>query len=374
MSELIQEMCKLLKIRRINSTAFNPQMQGKVEKFHLGVNQSMSHYVNQYGSDWDDFVNYAVMAHRAIPHSVTRYSPYYLLHGREMRLPMEDDLTMAKFVNQESNNGRSAVQDHIDTLADRLKEAYRIVRENNRTGREKQKEYYDKGTKLRVFQPGDMVYLREMVRRKRECPKFRIRWKGPYTVIKRLSDLNYLVRVKRGKEIVVNLNKMKRCWREGSSSVPNPVCDPPLPPNLGVGLEQTVEDRINSPIPYSLDIQDDRAPTPSTETNRDGEDQVTDPTWEPDRRQETRLGADDERPERRDEPRVRYWLRSRSAEGGEPEDSLSGKRDEQATNEPMEVEPSTSSPVEVDQGQAGHEDTRSSLRYNFRPLPGRKFE
>jgi transposase InsO family protein len=75
MSELFQEMCKLLNIRRINSTAFNPQMQGKVEKFHLGLNQTMSHYVNKYGSGWDEFVNYALMAHRAIPHSVTRYSP-----------------------------------------------------------------------------------------------------------------------------------------------------------------------------------------------------------------------------------------------------------------------------------------------------------
>jgi transposase InsO family protein len=68
MSELFQEMCKLLKVRRINSTAFNPQMQGKVEKFHLGLNQTMSHYVNKYRNDWDEFVNYALMAHRATPH------------------------------------------------------------------------------------------------------------------------------------------------------------------------------------------------------------------------------------------------------------------------------------------------------------------
>jgi hypothetical protein len=36
-------------------------MQGKVEKFHLGINQSMSHYV-KYGNDWDEFINYALMA------------------------------------------------------------------------------------------------------------------------------------------------------------------------------------------------------------------------------------------------------------------------------------------------------------------------
>jgi hypothetical protein len=93
MSELLQEMCKLLQVKRINSTSFNPQMQGKVEKFHLGLNQSMSHYFNKYGNDWDEFVNYALMAHRAVPHSITRYSPFYLLYGRQMQLPTEDDLT-----------------------------------------------------------------------------------------------------------------------------------------------------------------------------------------------------------------------------------------------------------------------------------------
>jgi transposase InsO family protein len=118
MSELFQEICKLWQIRRINSTAFNPQMQGKVEKFHLGLNQTMSHYVNKYGSDWDEFVNYALMAHRAIPHSITRYSPFYLMHGRQMRLPMDDDLTTATFLSTEPKDNRNPIQDHIDTLAD----------------------------------------------------------------------------------------------------------------------------------------------------------------------------------------------------------------------------------------------------------------
>jgi hypothetical protein len=99
-------------------------------------------------------------------------------------------------------------------LADRLKEAYQVVRENNRNGRERQKEYYNQGTKLVTFQPGDMVYLKEMVNSKRRCAKFRTKWKGPYEVIRCLSDLNYLVKLSRTKEIVVNVNKMKRCFRQ----------------------------------------------------------------------------------------------------------------------------------------------------------------
>jgi hypothetical protein len=34
MSQLFQEMYKILQIKRIMSTAFNPKMQGKVEIFH----------------------------------------------------------------------------------------------------------------------------------------------------------------------------------------------------------------------------------------------------------------------------------------------------------------------------------------------------
>jgi transposase InsO family protein len=128
-SELFKEMCKLLQVKRINSTSFNPQMQGQVEKFHLGLNQSMSHYVNKYRNDWDQFVNYALMAHRAVPHSTTRYSPFYLLYGREMRLPAEDDLTPEKFVMKDCASRWESIQHHLETLADRLTEAYQVVRD-----------------------------------------------------------------------------------------------------------------------------------------------------------------------------------------------------------------------------------------------------
>ena len=32
------------------------------------------------------------MAYRATPNSTTEYSPFYLLHGREMTLPSSDNL------------------------------------------------------------------------------------------------------------------------------------------------------------------------------------------------------------------------------------------------------------------------------------------
>jgi hypothetical protein len=124
---------------------------------------------------------------------------------------MEDDLTTARFLHKEASDSHNPIQDHIDTLADRLEKAYYIVRKNNEVGRRRHKEQYDKGTQLVNFQPGEMAYLREMGKGRYGCPKFRFRWKGPYEVMWRLSDLNYLVKIARNKEVIVNVNKMKKC-------------------------------------------------------------------------------------------------------------------------------------------------------------------
>jgi hypothetical protein len=152
MSALFQEMCRLLQITCINSTAFNPKMQGKVEKFHVGLNQTMSHYVNKYGNDWDDYVGYALMVHCATPHSITKYSPYYLLHGRDMRLPNVDDLSARMEVPGKELDSLDKVGNHIQTLAGK-NEAYEVVMKLN-------KAYCDRNTKLVTLSVGDYVYLK----------------------------------------------------------------------------------------------------------------------------------------------------------------------------------------------------------------------
>jgi hypothetical protein len=64
------------------------------------------------------------MVHRDTPHSKTKYSPYYLLHARDMRLPDMDDLSacMEAYGNDRAN--QNYVSSHIDALADKFGEAY----------------------------------------------------------------------------------------------------------------------------------------------------------------------------------------------------------------------------------------------------------
>jgi hypothetical protein len=135
-------------------------MQGKFERFHAGLNQTMSHYVNKNGNDWDDYVDYALMVHRATPHTITKYSPYYMLHGRDMRMPNESGLTARTEMSYDRSESQDKVGRHIDILADNLKEAFEMVRKLNKISKEKQKAYYDRNTKLVVYSMGDYVYLK----------------------------------------------------------------------------------------------------------------------------------------------------------------------------------------------------------------------
>ena len=67
-------------------------------------------------------------------------------------------MTDEKFVTVDGASRQDSVQHHLDTLADRLKAAYHLVRENKGTGRETQMKYYDRRTKLVTFQQ-EILYI-----------------------------------------------------------------------------------------------------------------------------------------------------------------------------------------------------------------------
>jgi hypothetical protein len=197
-------------------------MQGKVEKFHFGLNQTTSHYVNKYGSDWDDFVYYALMVQRSTPHTTTKFSPYYFLHGRETRLPTTDDLSARGETDGADPTPTNLVGDHVRVLAEKLREAYEVVRKHNKIGREKQKIQYNKHTKLVTFSEGEYVYLKEMSVGVGKIKKFRDRWRGPFLITKRLSDWNYQIQIKPSKTVVVNVNRMKKCHNPPTKKIRSP--------------------------------------------------------------------------------------------------------------------------------------------------------
>jgi transposase InsO family protein len=92
MSSFFQKTCKILGVRRLRTSSYHAAFNGMVERLHCSLHSGLSHYVNASHKNWDEVVPYYLMSHRATPHTTTGYSPFYLLHGREMILPRTENL------------------------------------------------------------------------------------------------------------------------------------------------------------------------------------------------------------------------------------------------------------------------------------------
>jgi len=116
-------------------------------------------------------------------------------------------------VPEEEPEDQDWVSSHIKPLAERLGEAFDVVRRQNKIGMLRQKIQYDKNTKLVTFSEGDYIYLKEMTVGVGKSKKFRNKWRGPYLITRRFSYLNYQIQIKSGKYTTVNVNPIKKCHK-----------------------------------------------------------------------------------------------------------------------------------------------------------------
>jgi len=58
-SEMFKNTCKFLKIKKIQSTVFQPESQGSIERSHLVLAEYLQHYVKEDQTNWDELVPFA---------------------------------------------------------------------------------------------------------------------------------------------------------------------------------------------------------------------------------------------------------------------------------------------------------------------------
>ena len=214
-SALIKETCKLLKIQKLQTSSYNPQANGVCERMHNLLIDMLSHFVRKDAKNWDEYVPYAVMAYRAMPHSTTKYSPYYLVYGREMRLPIEDDWKPS------SNNVKIAgneYEQHVKELAERLREANKTAGQQSKMSHDTSKRYYDRNTKIEQFKKGDYVYVHNPVYKRGKANKFSYQYDGPFRVEQKISSLIFKVRLGDGTSTILHINRLKRAHEQNTGN------------------------------------------------------------------------------------------------------------------------------------------------------------
>ena len=89
LSHLMLDLCQLLGIHKLNTTAYHPQSDGMVERFNRTLKTMIRKHVDQFGTQWDKYLPGLLWAYRNTPHESTGEKPSFLLFGFDCRSPIE---------------------------------------------------------------------------------------------------------------------------------------------------------------------------------------------------------------------------------------------------------------------------------------------
>ena len=207
-SVLIAEVCKLLQIRKTRTTPYHPQCDGLVERFNRTLLSMLATCAEGHPFDWEQQLQKVCMAYNTSVQSSTGFTLFYLMFGRQARLPV-DIIYGTGAPEGESRD----VSTYVASLKRRISEAFEIVRRNVSKHHQYQKTLYDEKVHGKPYKPGDWDWLHSPVIPRGSSRKLHRPWKGPYTIVKKISDSTYRVHhlQKRKDRQVVHFNRLKSC-------------------------------------------------------------------------------------------------------------------------------------------------------------------
>ncbi|UYV63838.1 K02A2.6-like [Cordylochernes scorpioides] len=107
--------------------------------------------------------------------------------------------------------GKVQISCHLDYL-DKIERTKQVVINNTEKTQERMKRNYDKKHNERIYEPGHLVAVWTPVRKIGKCEKLLRKYFGPYRILKKLSNVNYLIEPKDnpGQDpLIVHVSRLK---------------------------------------------------------------------------------------------------------------------------------------------------------------------
>ena len=155
MSALCKQMCELLQIKTLWTSPYHPQSDGILERWHASL-KSMLKKAQGDRKDWDKYLKYLLFAYRSAPHSVTGFTPFELIYGRDVRGPLE----MLKCAWLDGELPEKSLHDWVEQLKDRMEVMSQLASSREKAAKVKMKSNYDKKAKPRTLEVGSMALMR----------------------------------------------------------------------------------------------------------------------------------------------------------------------------------------------------------------------
>ncbi len=87
-ADLIKELCSNLEVTKTRTSPYHPKGDGLIDRFNRTLKDQLSKCLYQQTEPWDTMLRAIQLSYNTSVHSSTGYIPFFLVHGREARLPL----------------------------------------------------------------------------------------------------------------------------------------------------------------------------------------------------------------------------------------------------------------------------------------------
>lgn len=154
-SALFGQLCHLYGVEKSRTTPYHPAGNGQCERFNRTLHNLLRTLPLPRKQNWASCLPEVLYSYNTTPHQSTGESPFFLMFGREPKLPI--DFILGK--DQEPIRG--TVQDWVMEHASRLKVAFAGANARLTANAGRRKERHDLRVRDVPLRVGQLVYLRD---------------------------------------------------------------------------------------------------------------------------------------------------------------------------------------------------------------------
>ena len=179
-----------LGIRHITTTPYHPQTDGMVERFNGTLKSMLKRSFCSFHGQWDLALPLVLGEYHSTPCRATGFTPAELLLGGNIRTPLKVLKEQWTTKENEPNYTKKSMGRYVTDLVDGMEKMRVIAKENEKMYKTKCKEVYDKKAKERKLVIGDLVLVRNPVKK---IHGFNQELSGLYVVIDALPGNTYKI-------------------------------------------------------------------------------------------------------------------------------------------------------------------------------------
>jgi hypothetical protein len=209
-STLMQQLLKLLNIKKIKTTAFHPKSNGGVEIINKTLKRTLKLWVNEHHNDWDVLLPYALFAYNSSMHATMHETPFYMNFGRQPRTAIDNIVSDDLDECRDKHAYARELAEKLYKVHQRVIEIYQQVNQDRSIAIENEKQT--------AYSVGDQVWLFDPTTPKQRSKKLVKRWRGPYVILRISNGGMNITLMKNDSETTVNVDRI-RPYEHGVQSI-----------------------------------------------------------------------------------------------------------------------------------------------------------